>query len=422
MFGLIDCNNFFVSCERVFRPDLNGKPVVVLSSNDGCIIARSNEAKALGIPMGAPMFKFKELIERENVTVFSGNIRLYGDMSRRVMSLLSEYSPDLQIYSIDEAFIDLSFIQDAEKLRTYGQEIVRRIRRGTGIPVTLGIAPTKTLAKVASRYGKKYAGYHSVCIIDSDEKRVKALAGLDVSDVWGVGRRNAAKLNYQGVYTAKELSEKSEGFVRRLMTVTGVRTWKELNGISCVDIEDLPIRQSICSSKSFSDSGLTRQEDIEAVIADHASTAAARLRNSKGLCSALTVFAFSSRFREDLPVCDLRVDNVFDVATDSTPEIVSKALESFRGAWRKRGYHIKKAGVILWHISSNQYYEQSFFDEVDREKQSALTKVMDEINRKNGYKALSLAVQTLSDKCFVKSEHRSADYTTDIRQVIKVKV
>ena len=240
MFGLVDCNNFYCSCERVFNPELRTQPVVVLSNNDGCIIARSNEAKALGIEMGMPFYQAKELLEREKVAVFSSNYTLYGDMSRRVMMLLSEFTPELTQYSIDEAFIDLTGMGGGEALRDYGKRIVRTIGKGTGIPVTLGIAPTKTLAKVASRYGKKYKGYEGVCLIDTEEKRIKALQGFDIADVWGIGRRSAKKLEYYGVKTAWDFTQWSESRVRRLLTVTGTRTWKELRGENCIDISELP--------------------------------------------------------------------------------------------------------------------------------------------------------------------------------------
>lgn len=202
VFGLVDCNNFFVSCERVFRPDLRDKPVVVLSNNDGCVIARSNESKALGIRMGEPFFKVRDVVARHGVAVFSSNFSLYGDMSRRVMSLLSAYTPRLDIYSVDEAVLDLTGMGDAEFLRGYGRDIVRKIGKGVGIPVSLGVAGTKTLAKMASKYAKRYPAYEGVCLIDTEEKREKALRRFAVGDVWGIGRRMQKVLEYHGVRTA----------------------------------------------------------------------------------------------------------------------------------------------------------------------------------------------------------------------------
>lgn len=237
VFGLVDCNNFFASCERVFRPDLRKRPVVVLSNNDGCIIARSNEAKALGLKMGDPLFKVRQLLEREGVAVFSSNYTLYGDMSRRVMSLLSRYTPRQEIYSIDECFLDLSGMGDGEQLRTYGEEIVRAVTKGTDIPVSMGIAPTRTLAKVASRFAKKYPGYHGVALIDTAERREKALRLLDVGDVWGIGRRMRTRLSEAGVVTAWDLTQRRPDWVRRELTVGGF-----VSGKSC----------AVCPASSWS--------------------------------------------------------------------------------------------------------------------------------------------------------------------------
>lgn len=289
MFGLVDCNNFYCSCERVFNPGLRTLPVVVLSNNDGCIIARSNEAKALGIEMGMPFYQAKELLEREKVAVFSSNYTLYGDMSRRVMMLLSEFTPELTQYSIDEAFIDLTGMGGGEALRDYGKRIVRTIGKGTGIPVTLGIAPTKTLAKVASKYGKRYKGYEGVCLIDTEEKRIKALQGFDIADVWGIGRRSAKKLAYYGVKTAWDFTQWSESRVRRLLTVTGTRTWKELRGENCIDISELPEKQSICTSRSFPYNGLSELRVVEEAVANFAASCVRKLREQKSRCSQLTV-------------------------------------------------------------------------------------------------------------------------------------
>lgn len=230
----MDCNNFYASCERVFNPSLNGHPVVVLSNNDGCVIARSNEAKALGIPMGAPAYQIRELIENHGIAVFSSNYTLYGDMSARVMSILSSMAPNIEVYSIDEAFVNLDGITDYQSL---GTDIVNKVYKGTGIPVSLGIAPTRTLAKMANKYAKKYPAYKRVCIIDSDEKREKALRLFSIYDVWGIGRRQAAKLEKEGVKTAYDFTQLPSSWVRKYMTVVGERTWKELRGIPCITDE-----------------------------------------------------------------------------------------------------------------------------------------------------------------------------------------
>lgn len=305
MIALVDCNNFYCSCERVFNPLLRDKPVVVLSNNDGCVVARSNEVKAMGIKMGTPLYQIRDNLEANNVAVFSSNYNLYGDMSRRVMMLLSEFTPELTQYSIDEAFLDLSGFGEGEKLVSYGRKIVKAIGKGTGIPVTMGIAPTKTLAKVASRYGKKYKGYQGVCMIDSEEKRIKALQGFEIGDVWGIGHRSLDKLRYYGINTALDFTQKSESFVRKLLTITGVRTWKELRGESCIDVEELPQKKSICTSRSFPDSGLSELSSLEEAVANFSSECGRKLRMQHSCCTEITVFAYTSRFRLDLPMNSL---------------------------------------------------------------------------------------------------------------------
>ena len=280
MFALVDCNNFYCSCERVFNPALRDKPVVVLSNNDGRIIARSNEAKALGIKMGEPFFKIRQTLEEQKVAVFSSNYALYGDMSHRVMSLLSEFTPDITIYSIDEAFLQLPTAEHDPtfSIEEYGKKIVRTVTKGTGIPVTIGIAPTKTLAKIASHFGKQYAGYKNVCLIDTEEKRAKALQLTPIHEVWGIGL--SPQLAYYGIRTAWDLTQKSEQWVRRNFSVTLARTWKELQGDSCIDIEELPHSKSICTSRSFPEKGISElplgrsRSQFRSILLPQAQTAA----------------------------------------------------------------------------------------------------------------------------------------------------
>lgn len=350
MFALVDCNNFYCSCERVFNPALRTSPVVVLSNNDGCIIARSNEAKAMGIAMGTPFYQVKDMLERNKVAVFSSNYTLYGDMSRRVMMLLSEFAPDVSQYSIDEAFVDLSGFGSGDMLREYGMKIVRAIGKGTGIPVTMGIAPTRTLAKVASKYGKRFKGYHGVCLIDTDDKRIKALQGLDVADVWGIGRRSVSKLNYYGVHTAYDLVLRSESWVRKMLTISGVRTWRELHGESCIDIEELPQKKSICTSRSFADEGLSELCHLEEAVANFASACSRKLKQQHSCCGAVTVFAYTSRFRTDVPRRAINHTSVMTVPTNDLRELVSTAVDALRSQWPADTCRFKKAGVIVWDI------------------------------------------------------------------------
>lgn len=419
LFGLADCNNFYASCERVFHPDLEGKPVVVLSNNDGCVIARSNESKALGLKMGDPFYQVKDLLEREGVAVFSSNYNLYGDMSKRVMSLLSRYTPHIDVYSIDEAFLDFS---DRDNLWEYGKEIVRRVRKGTGIPISLGIAPTKTLAKMASKFAKKYKGYEGVCIIDTDEKREKALRLFDVGDVWGIGHRHTKRLNYYGIHTAWDFTQKSESWVRREMTVVGTRTWKELRGESCISIDDLPHKKSICTSRSFPDKGLDKLADVEEAVANFAAACARKLRESRIACAAMTVFAYTSRFRTDLPHDDIYANIVFPVATNDSQEIIAAAVGALRRFWKDRGFLYKKAGVIVWNICRESEIQGNLFDPVNREKQRKLMEAIDAINLRNGHNTIRVATQGYSRSWHLKNEHISRQYTTNLDQAIRVKI
>ena len=327
MIGLVDCNNFYASCERVFRPDLRNTPCVVLSNNDGCVIARSNEAKALGIKMGAPFYQVRQLMEDNGVAVFSSNYTLYGDMSRRVMTILSGYTPKLDIYSIDEAFMDFSGIPTTDLL-PYVSEMVRFVTKGTGIPISLGIASTKTLAKMASKFAKRYKGFHSICIIDTDEKREKALKLFDIADVWGIGRRIAVRLKSVGVETAWDFVQKSESWVRKELTVTGLRTWKELQGESCISVEELPNKKSICTSRSFPREGVGNLDILEEAVANFAAQCARKLKENRTVCKAMTVFAYTSRFRNDLPSDYIHRDVFFQVPTNDIREIVSAAVKA----------------------------------------------------------------------------------------------
>ncbi len=423
LFGLADCNNFYCSCERVFHPNLIGKPVVVLSNNDGCVIARSEESKTLGIKMGEPFYQVKELLEQNDVAVFSSNYNLYGDMSRRVMSLLSKYSPKVDVYSIDEAFLDLTGMGTSELLTEYCKKMVRHIGKGTGIPISLGIAPTKTLAKMASKFAKKYKGYEGVCLIDTDEKREKALKLFEVGDVWGIGYRSVEKLNYYGIKTAWDLTQKPESWVRKILTVTGVRTWKELRGESCISIEELPHKKSICTSRSFAEQGLNKLADVEEAIANFAAQCSRKLREQHTVCNSITVFAHTSRFRQDLPQSYIYQTADLIVPSNNHQELVSMAVKILRANWKDTdSCFYKKAGVIVWGISRDNAIQTNLFDTVNREKQAALAKAIDAINRKNGYNKIRVAVQGVEKRWQLKREYISKQYTTNLDDVIVLKV
>lgn len=423
MWLLCDCDNFYASCERVFRPDLIGKPVVILSNNDGCVVARSKEAKALGVEMGVPLYQVKDFLVKNDVAIFSSNYTLYGDLSRRVMSLLSNYSDKFYQYSIDEGFLDMSGFSN-EQIMQMARECRHKITKGTGIPVTLGIGPTKTLAKMASKFGKKYKGYGGVCMIDTEEKRLKALGMFPIEDVWGIGRRSLEKLAYCGVKTAKDFADKKPQWVRQMFKLPGYRTWLELNGTSCIDVEELPEKKSICTSRSFSDEGINKLEDLESAVANFASRCAEKLRAQHSVCKLITVFAYTSRFRTDVPGDVIYMTIPLEVATNDTREMVKVATGVIRSNWKNNVspiYHYKKAGVILSEISSDKAIEQSLFDPTDRKKQHRLNKIIDMINRKHGYPSVRVGTQFYSKRSQLKREYISHRYTTNLAEIMKVK-
>lgn len=425
MFALVDCNNFYCSCERVFNPALRDKPVVVLSNNDGCIIARSNEAKALGIKMGEPFFKIRQTLEEQKVAVFSSNYALYGDMSHRVMSLLSEFTPDITIYSIDEAFLQLPIAEHDPtfSIEEYGKKIVRTVTKGTGIPVTIGIAPTKTLAKIASHFGKQYAGYKNVCLIDTEEKRAKALQLTPIHEVWGIGRRLSPQLAYYGIRTAWDLTQKSEQWVRRNFSVTLARTWKELQGDSCIDIEELPHSKSICTSRSFPEKGISELPLLKEAVANFAASCSRKLKQQHTACYGMTIFAYTSRFPTSGHPYQLSQTCSFSVATSDRQEIVSRAVEALRQHWPDNiTPFIKKAGVIAWGIIPDTAIQTQLFDPIDRSRQMALGKAIDEINRKNGHNMVRIAIQGYDKRWHLKCERISKRYTTDIDDIIEIKL
>lgn len=414
MFGLIDCNNFYASCERVFNPALNGKPVVVLSNNDGCVIARSNESKALGIKMGTPYYQIKQEVERHGIAVFSSNYVLYGDMSSRVMSIVAECVPEIEVYSIDESFINFEGIEDIAGL---GQMVVKRVCKGTGIPVSLGIAPTKTLAKVANKFAKKYEAYQRVCIIDSEEKHIKALQLTEIGDVWGIGRRHAKRLMSQGVTTAYDFTQLSQAWVRKNMTVVGERIWKELRGISCIDMESAPPpRKQICTSRSFGKM-IVDYDNLSEAVATHAATCASKLRQQGAYAASLMVFILTNRFREDLPQYHKSIIVKCPTATCDSLEIVKHALMGLKQIYMD-GYSYKKAGVVITEITSCA--QMQLFDDVDRDKRERLMTAMDRINGKYTG-ALKLAAQGSGKEWQLKRDMLSQRFSTNLNEIMIVR-
>ena len=449
MIGLADCNNFYCSCERVFRPDLIGKPVVVLSNNDGCVIARSEEAKALGHKMGDPFYQVKEKLEAEGVAIFSSNYTLYGSLSNRVMSMLSHYSPHIDQYSIDESFFDVdqsmaerffqdnlkendTFLNNESLLHQYGARISADVLRAVGIPISIGIAETKTLAKIGSKFAKKYKGYQGCCLIDTDERRHKALSLFPIKDVWGIGRQISRKLDYMGIRTAAQFADKKESWVRSHFNIPTMRTWKELNGESCISIEELPQKKSICTSRSFAGEGISDKDVVEEAVANFAVRCAEKLRHQGSVCQGITVFAWTSRFNENVPEYTIHDSLTLPIATNAQEEIVGATLSILRAKYPKlmadsrpdrpdMSFHFKKAGVILWQISPDHPRQQDLFDPIDRSKQKKLMEAIDAINRKNGYGTIRQAIQGTDCRFDLKREYMSKQFTTNIHDILKVK-
>ena len=420
MFALADCNNFFASCERVFRPDLQGKPVIVLSNNDGCAIARSNEAKALGIKMGAPLFKIRHLVEKHDIAVFSGNMALYGEMSQRVRWVLGEFAPSVEVYSIDEAFLDLRGMNDID-FDAYAKEISAQCWKMTSIPVSVGIAPTKTLAKIASKLCKQYPKLRGGCYMHRAQDIEKVLRKYPIEDVWGIGRKSAAKLHERYVKTAYEFTCLPESAVQKLMGITGVRTWKELQGIPCIEFEDgFEAKQSICVSRSFS-TEIYDLKELQEQIANFASDMAEKLRKQHSVTNEVTVFAYTNRFREDLPQTHSSSLVTYTTPTAEQRTIVASAVQATSDLFRS-GYGYKKAGVIATGIMDQSDIMQSMFEDTDSiEREHKITSALDVINSTFGAGTVKLAVQGSGH---IKStrENQSPHYTTRWTDLPKVSV
>lgn len=410
MFALADCNNFFASCERVFRPDLQGKPVIVLSNNDGCAIARSNEAKALGIKMGAPFFKIRDIVRRHNVAVFSGNMALYGDMSQRVRWVLEEFAPGIEVYSIDEAFLDLRGMKNID-FDAYAKRISAQCLKMTSIPVSVGIAPTKTLAKIASKLCKQYPKLRGGCYMHRPQDIEKVLRKFPIEDVWGIGRRTAPKLKARGVNTAYEFTQMPEGVVRMMLGIGGVRTWKELRGIPCLEFEDgFEAKQSICVSRSFS-SEIYEVKELQEQIANFASAMASKLRKQQSVTSEMVVFAYTNRFREDVPQTHANTLVPFITPTAEERIIIAQAVSAAKTLF-KQGFGYKKAGVIATKIVSEKHVMHSLFEDREAvEREHKITSALDAINAAFGKGTIKLAVQG-SGEIKSSSENQSPHYTT----------
>ncbi|WP_346319439.1 Y-family DNA polymerase [Chitinophaga sp. YIM B06452] len=420
MIALVDCNNFYVSCERLFQPHLRGRPVVVLSNNDGCVISRSEEAKALGIEMGAPAFLMEDFLTVHNVAVYSSNYTLYGSLSDRVMSVLQEYCGTVEIYSIDEAFLYLGDMPDLN-LERYAADL-RQAVAAVGIQVSVGIAPTKTLAKMANRFAKKTKKDTGLHVLDTPEKIHEVLEYTQVADIWGVGPQYASLLQRHGFTTAAALAGVSAEWVRKNMTTVGLRLWNELHGMQCIEMETgVPDKKNICVARSFGQL-LSRREDVKEALANYTAIAGRKLRKQGSCCRRIQVFIQTAIYR--LQDRQLRHATTMElpVATASTAELLHFAEEALSRIWRD-GYKFKKVGILLLDLIPAGQVQFGLFDQVNRSRDEKLMKAMDCINQAFGRQDLvKFAAQGYGRKWKLRQERLSPCYTTRLSDILTIKI
>ena len=417
MIALADCNNFYASCERVFRPDLYNKPVLVLSNNDGCVIARSNETKALGIKMGVPAFKIKDIINNNNVNVFSSNFTLYGDMSNRVMSIYAGECNAIEIYSIDEAFINMSGIANLEEKAV---SIRNKVRRWTGIPVSIGIAKTKTLAKIANHISKKYKK-NGVFLLDGDALTKRALKFFPVEDIWGIGRQLSRFLHQRNIKTAWQLANCNDKWIRRHLTITGLKLVKELRGEICNQVGvGHPPKKNICTSRSFGIE-VSNIDSLKESISSFAANCARKLRDQNTVCKKVSVFIKTNSFKPNTKQYQGYQVLELPTSTSDTIEISNLALRGLKNIYRS-GHVYKKAGVIVHDIGKIDQIQLNMFDRVDRDKRRNLMISYDAINNRMGRDTARLAVQGFDRKWKMRQERLSPCYTTRMTELFEVKL
>ena len=430
MYGIADLDNCYVSCEKVFRPDLEGKPIVVLSNNDGCVVARSNEAKKMGIKAGIPYFQLAQLFPGQKIAVFSSNYELYGELTGRVVSIIRQEAPAYFRYSIDECFMYLDGIEIG-KLQEWGENLHNRVKREVGMPISIGLAPNKTLAKIASKLAKKYAAYKHCCMIDTEYKREKALAWCPIEDVWGIGRRYAAKLQALGCITALDFAKHHKEWVRVTFNNINIeRTWQELNGEDVVPNEELAKKKSICTSRSFNGM-ISDYETLFTHVSNYAARCAEKLRMQHTVASIVGVFLNTNMFREDLPQYWNFMEQRLVTPTSSSITIIQTADEVLKKLFRE-GYQYKKAGVIVMGIGAESPIQQDLFDmnAEQIQKMRRLDEVIDRINRMHGTETIVLGAQQYTQKNgkgkaevfanAIKHDFRSPNPTTRWADVIQL--
>jgi len=422
MYALVDCNNFYASCERVFQPKFNGKPVAILSNNDGCVISRSNEAKSAGIPMGAPAFKIKELVKEKNVKLFSSNYALYGDLSNRVMSILGQFTPNVEIYSIDEAFLNFDGL-DVLEYHDYGLQMKTRVQKWVGIPVCIGFAETKALSKVANKIAKKFQDRtQGVYVIDSEEKRIKALKWTKIEDVWGIGYRTTKKAKLRNIVTALDfIQPQHEAWIKKEMGVIGLRLKYELEGKSVLDLEAIhDQKKSIATTRSFpkqiSDFDLLRER-----VATFASVCAEKLRKQNSCCHTIIVMLVIDKHTIKTSKYYFNMAVTLSYATNSTLTISNTAINMLQQLYKgNENIKFKKAGVIVTELIDEDKKQLQLFDE-ENPKHLELMKVMDRLNNKIGDKKVKLATQNLNLTWNMNQNHLSPKYTTNFKDILEIK-
>jgi DNA polymerase V len=416
VFALVDCNNFYASCERVFDPSLKKRPIVVLSNNDGCIVARSNEVKALGIPMGVPFFEHEAVIEKHNVAVFSSNYQLYGDMSQRVMDSLRLFAPDMEVYSIDEAFLRLDHLQP-RNLYEYCKTIRAKVIQWTGIPVSIGIGPSKVLAKVANRVAKKQTD-DGVFDIRSQKTQDEILKALDVEKIWGIAGKWADRLGRMGIEKASELRDASPTIIRKHLSVVGERLLRELKGHSCIDLEDIQPRKNIMSSKSFG-TLLTKKEPMEEALANYAARACEKLRQQNSRAQAVYVFVQTNGFRETDKQYSNALTCTLTVPTSDTRLIIEAAKFCLSRIY-KQGYRYKKTGIMLLDLIPTSLEQKHLFVDYDHRPGDHLMELVDRINKDHGPDTLFFGAQGVTREWKMRCGSRSPRYTTQWDELLMV--
>ncbi|VAY89054.1 DNA polymerase V, subunit C [mine drainage metagenome] len=419
--ALVDCNNFYASCERAFNPKLEGKPIVVLSNNDGCVVARSNEVKALGLPMGVPWFQIEKMAKRHGILAYSSNYALYGNMSARVMQLLSQFSPQQEIYSIDECFLGLAGFEHWD-LIAYGQKIRRRIKQGTGIPVSIGIATTKTLAKLANHVAKKREGYGGVCDFGrfSPRELDDLLKSLPVSEVWGVGRKLTPRLETLNIRTVQELKHADPRWIRQQFSITLERTVAELNGLPCIELEEESAnKQQIISSRSFG-RPVETLENLREAVSSYMSRAAEKLRAQHSVAGIVGVHIQTNPFNPEAPQYHPSQVVPLVKSTDDTRYLTQAALHGLQHLYRS-GFKYKKAGVVLMALEAKATLHPTLFDDPAAEARSSrLMKVMDTINHRMGQDTLKLASSGIENSWRMRRGFKSPNYTTHWAEIPQV--